>query len=70
MPVRYEAHELLICDRCGAILALGKYKALSRPGRESNNCMADLRTVPADEANKMLADYLSGRAALREEKGE
>jgi hypothetical protein len=67
--VKHNINELLICDRCGAIVAIGKYRPLSRPGRDVA-CMADMRSIPAEQADKMLENYLPNRNASRKQEGE
>lgn len=64
-----ESNELLICDHCGARIALGKYRPLSRTG--SPECKEDPRIASSDEADGYLADYrASKRSALSKEPGD
>jgi hypothetical protein len=48
-------NELYICDRCGAVLGMGKYRPLSKQGKNASECTADMRRVPNDEADRLIA---------------
>ncbi len=61
--------ELLICDSCGARIALGKYAPLARYGRDE--CATDPRKISTEEADALLELHVSGasRNALDKERG-
>ncbi|WP_312412079.1 hypothetical protein [Shinella sp.] len=62
--------ELLICDSCGARIALGKYAPLARHGNDE--CASDPRKVSTEEADALLDLHVAAtsRNALDKERGE